>query len=378
MHNRTFDYDYLIVGAGFYGASFARAATDLGKKCLVMDKRGHIAGAAYDVPVADYYVSEYGAHIFHTNSLKVWDFFSRFTTFKQFINRPKVLSLGKMLSFPINLMTLQQLYGVTSPAEAEEYLAGVRLNIESPSNFEDWMLSMVGEDLYRRFYYHYTKKQWFKEPRELPVSIAQRIPIRLTYDENYFITKFQGIPDQGYTNLIRNMLDGIKVELGVAYSKDYEKMANKVIYTGPIDEYYNYEHGELDFRTLQFTKEVYAGDKQGNAVVNYTDSFPSYIRSIEHRHFYRHGEAIKHYGAAAEPVQSVVTYDRPVKFEKGMDPFYPIRDKINSAMYAKYAAVPNDKVSFGGRLGEYKYLDMDQSAASALAAVSRFEPRMAW
>jgi UDP-galactopyranose mutase len=174
------------------------------------------------------------------------------------------------------------------------------------------------------------------------------------------------------------MLDGIKVELGVSYSKDYEKMANKVIYTGPIDEYYNYEHGELDFRTLQFTKEVYAGDKQGNAVVNYTDESPSYIRSIEHRHFYRHGEAVKHYGAAIEPVSSVVTYDCPVKFEKGMDPFYPIRDKINSAMYAKYAAIPNEKVSFGGRLGEYKYLDMDQSAASALAAVSRFEPRMAW
>ena len=378
MHNRTFDYDYLIVGAGFYGASFARAATDLGKRCLVMDKRGHIAGAAYDIPCADYYVSEYGAHVFHTNSLKIWDFLSRFTTFKPFIYRPKIKSRNGVFSFPINLMTLQQLYGIASPAEAEEHLKGVRVNIENPSNFEDWMLSMVGDDLYQRFYYHYTKKHWFKEPRELPVSIAQRIPIRLTYDENYFITKFQGMPDQGYTNLVRNMLDGIKVELGAAYSKEYEKMARRVIYAGPIDEYYDYEHGELDFRTLQFTKEVYSGDKQGNAAINYTDASPSYIRSVEHRHFYKHGEAIKHYGVGAEAVPSVVTYDCPVKYERGMDPFYPIRDKVNSAMYAKYAAIPNDKVSFGGRLGEYKYLDMDQSVASALAAVSRFEPSMAW
>ena len=238
---------------------------------------------------------------------------------------------------------------------------------------------MVGEDLYHRFYYHYTKKQWFKEPRDLPISIAQRIPIRLTYDENYFITKFQGIPDKGYTNLIRNMLDGIPVELGFTYSKDHERMAREVIYTGPIDEYYDYVHGELDFRTLRFTKETFNGDRQGNAVINYVDESPSYIRTIEHRHFYRQGEEIKHYGVGSSSgdVSSVVTYDHPVKFEKGMDPFYPIRDKVNSAIYAKYAAIDNDKVSFGGRLGEYKYLDMDQSAASALTAASRHEPRLA-
>lgn len=368
------EFDYLIVGAGFYGSSFARRVTDLGRKCLVIDKRPHIAGAAFDTKQDSYYVSEYGAHIFHTNSPKVWVFVNQFDTFLPFINRPKVLSEGKMYSFPINLMTLQQLYGITSPAEAEAHLDRVRAKIPDPSNLEEWMLSMVGEDIYRRFYYHYTKKQWFKEPSELPMSIAQRIPIRLTYDENYFITKFQGMPSKGYTNLISKMLDGIKVEIGTSYTADMAKRAKRVIYTGPIDEYYNFEFGRLDFRTLQFTKEEFLGDKQGNAVVNYTDDSPSYIRTIEHMHFYRHGESIKHYNKKPEDkIKSIITYDHPVKFEQGMDPFYPIRDKANSAIYAKYAALASDNIIFGGRLGEYKYLDMDQSMASALAMAAKLE-----
>lgn len=368
------EFDYLVVGSGFYGSSFARAVTDMGRKCLVIDKRPHIAGAAFDTKHDDYYVSEYGAHIFHTNSPKVWNFVNQFDTFLPFINRPKVVSKGKMYSFPINLMTLQQLYGISTPYEAEVYFNRVKADIPEPANLEEWMLSMVGEEIYRKFYYHYTKKQWFKEPSELPTSIAQRLPIRLTYDENYFITKFQGIPSNGYTNLISRMLDGIKVEIGTEYHKDMDRFADRVIYTGPIDEFYGFEFGRLDFRTLDFTKEVFDGDRQGNAVINYVDESPSYIRSVEHMHFYRHGESVKHYNKkASDSVRSVVTYDHPVRFEQGRDPFYPIRDKANSAMYSRYAALASDRIIFGGRLGEYKYLDMDQSIASALATASRLE-----
>ena len=362
-------YDFLIVGAGFFGSTFARRAHDAGKRVLVVDKRPHIAGAAHDLPQDDYFVSSYGAHIFHTHSEEVWDFASRFTKFIPFINRPKVMSNGNIYSFPINLMTMHQLWGVRTPEEAYRKLESEKVKIDNPSNFEEWALSMIGEELYRKFVYGYTKKQYMREPRELPMSIIQRLPIRLTYDENYFTTKYQGIPIYGYTNMIHEMLHGIDVELGVDFIKrrdSLSNMAKHIIYTGPIDEFFNYEHGHLEYNTMIFERKEFTGDQQGNAVINHVDQNVKCLRSIEHRHFYVHGESTKHYENYMSTHKSVITYDIPISFKDHPDPLYPIRSKINGDMYQKYSSIKPRNVMFGGRLGEYKYLDMDQSMASAI------------
>lgn len=368
-------YDFLIVGSGFFGSTFARRATDHGKKCLVIEKKNHIAGAAHDVPFQDYYVSSYGAHIFHTHSSEIWNFVNQLEEFIPFINRPKVLSGGVMYSFPINLMTMHQLWGVKKPSEAIEKLENVKIKFENPKNFEEWALSMVGEEIYKKFFYGYTKKQWLKEPKELPTSIIQRLPIRLTYDENYFTTKHQGIPKNGYTNFVKKLLDGIDVDTNVDFIKNKDKlssMAKTIIYTGPIDEYYNYEFGNLDYNTLRFTKEEYKGDFQGNAVINYADEDVPYIRSVEHKHFYKHGESTKHYTRKNESKISIITYDHPVSFKENPDPFYPIRNEKNSDIYKKYNSIKSSNIIFGGRLGEYKYLDLDATMASAISKCNKF------
>jgi len=369
-------YDFIIVGSGFFGSTFARRVTDLGKKCLILDKKPHIAGAAHDMPQDDYYVSSYGAHVFHTHSEEVWEFANSFSEFIPFINRPKVLSNEKIYSFPINLMTLQQLWGIKTPAEAKKILEEKKIPCENPSNFEEWALSMVGEEIYKKFFYGYTKKQYMREPKELPTSIIQRLPIRLTYDENYFTTKFQGIPKNGYTNLIYNMLDGIDVEVGVDFIKQKDKLmrlAKQIVYTGRIDEFFDFEFGKLEYNTMKFEKKEFIGDQQGNAVINHVDESVRYLRSIEHRHFYKHGESIKHYAGKKEDFTSVITYDIPATYEENPDPLYPIRNKINSEIYQKYSSIKPSNVTFGGRLGEYKYLDMDQSMASALQKAKSFE-----
>ena len=361
-------YDFIIVGAGIFGATFARRVTDSGKRCLVIDRKPHIAGAAHDSPQDDYFVSSYGAHIFHTHSEEVWNFARQFCDFIPFVNRPKVVSGGRVYSFPINLMTLHQLWGVSTPSEAARKLSEVVVPCENPSNFEEWALSMVGEEIYRRFFYGYTKKQYMREPRDLPTSIIQRLPIRLTYDENYFTTDFQGMPSRGYTNMIRSMLDGIDTELGVNYLKHRERLdrlAKHVVYTGPVDEFFDCQYGKLDYNTLRFERMEFAGDQQGNAVLNHVDESVPHLRSIEHRHFYLRGESQKHYGSPSDH-RSVVTYDIPAAFSDNPEPFYPIRDKRNSELYQRYASIKPPKVIFGGRLGEYKYLDMDQSMASAM------------
>lgn len=361
-------YDFIIVGAGIFGATFARRVTDSGKRCLVIDKRSHIAGAAHDSPFSDYFVSSYGAHIFHTHSEEVWNFARQFCEFVPFVNRPKAVSAGKVYSFPVNLMTLHQLWGVATPAEAAAKLAEVVVPCDNPSNFEEWALSMVGEEIYRKFFYGYTKKQYMREPRELPASIIQRLPIRMTYDENYFTTKFQGMPSGGYTGMVRSMLDGIDVELGVNYLRHrdrLDRLAKHVVYTGPVDEFFDYQYGRLDYNTLRFERREFSGDQQGAAVLNHVDESVPHLRSVEHRHFYVRGETQKHYGECREHT-SVVTYDVPARLDENPEPFYPIRDRSNSELYQRYAAIKPTKVVFGGRLGEYKYLDMDQSMASAL------------
>lgn len=370
-------YDYLVVGAGFFGSTFARIVTNLGKKCLVVEKKNHVAGAAYDTPYSDYYVSEYGAHIFHTNSVGIWNFINQFTTMIPFINKPKVYSEGRILSFPINLMTLNQLYGIRTPQEAEKYLSEARKPIprEAKVNLENWLISMIGEELYRIFYYNYTKKQWFKDPKELPSSIARRIPIRLTYEENYFTTPYQGMPSDGYTNLIKTMLDGIDVELGVDYLNNrqrYDKIAKRVIFSGPIDKFYDYSEGKLEFRTMAFEKRYFKGDQQGNAVINYVDDKPEYLRSIEHHHFYKHSFRKKCYNIP-EDINSVITYDYPTPMTEDTEPYYPIFDNANSEILRKYQKLSDSKIWFGGRLGSYQYLDMDQSMASAVSLACKLE-----
>lgn len=362
-------YDILIVGAGFFGATAARRLTELGRKCLVIDRLPHLAGAAHDRVVGGVPVSSYGAHIFHTNSDQVWQFVQPFAEWVPFVNRPKAVSGNRVFSFPINLMTLHQLWGVCSPAEAAEKLRSVRVPCENPRNFEEWVLSRVGREIYELFIYGYTKKQYCREPSELPSSIIQRLPIRLTYDENYFATRHQAVPAGGYTAVVEAMLDGIDVWLDMDFfSLDWRKLASRLIYTGPVDRFFGHCRGRLDYNTLRFEHKTYAGDFQGNAVMNYVDAAVPHLRTVEHKHFIP--DLRKHHELELEG-ETVVTYDIPARFEDHPEPYYPIRDERNSALYAEYLEMKKglSGVTFGGRLGEYKYYDIDQTVASALAKV---------
>ena len=368
-------YDFLIVGAGFFGATFARKATDLGKKCLVIDRLPHIAGAAFDKRWDNgIIVGEYGAHILHTQSDAIWNFLSQFSEIEPFINKPKVLSGDRVYSFPINMMTMHQLWGVITPEQARRKLNSVRVVCDNPRNFEEWALDKIGRELYELFIYGYTKKQWMKEPRELPSSIIQRLPIRFTYEENYFTTKYQGIPKDGYGKMVENMLNGIEVQLGVDFfdmKNNWQDFANHLVYTGPIDKFFNYEYGELEYNTLRFEHRLHQGDFQGNAVFNYVDQSVPYIRSIEHKHFHKRGPKHEPLIDTTEP--TVVSYDIPISFKDHPEPYYPIRDEINSALYSKYFDLKKDikNITFGGRLGEYKYLDIDQTVASAMSKAEK-------
>lgn len=367
-------YDFLIVGAGFFGATFARKAKDYGKTCLVIDKLPHVAGAAFDKKWDNgIMVSQYGAHILHSQNEEIWNFLNQFSVIEPFINKPKVLSKNKVYSFPINLMTLHQLWGTITPQEALNKLNEVRIKCNNPKNFEDWALDKVGKEIYDLFIYGYTKKQYFKEPKDLPSSIIQRLPIRLTYEENYFTAKYQGIPQNGYTDMIKNMLTDIPVDLGINFFEldNWENYANHLIYCGPIDKFYNYEYGKLDYNTLRFEHKIFQGDFQGNAVFNHVDLDVPYIRTIEHKHFYKKS-FIKHENKI-ENSETVVSYDYPISFKDNPEPYYPIRDEKNSRLYDKYSQLNKTKknITFGGRLGEYKYLDIDQTVASAISKAER-------
>lgn len=367
-------YDILIVGAGFFGATYARKATEKGKKCLVIDKNEFLGGAAYDKEMHGIMVSQFGAHILHSHSEEIWNFFKQFGEIQDYINKPKVKSGNKIYSFPLNLMTFHQLWGVTTPQEAYQKLQEVRIPIEHPQNAEEWMLSMVGEEVYNLFFYHYTKKQWLKEPKELPVSIVQRLPIRLTYDENYFTTKYQGVPVNGYANLVKNMLTGIDVELGVDFfSLDWKKIAKNLVYSGPIDKLFDYTFGKLEYNTLKFEHKVFQGDHQGTAVINHTDGSTPYLRSVEHKHFFNPHQYKKHYGEL-DSEKTIVSYDLPVSFAENSEPYYPIRDECNSILYEKYAKLAKETPNLiaGGRLGNFRYSDLDQVVASAISKVEKY------
>jgi UDP-galactopyranose mutase len=361
-------YDYLIVGSGLFGATFAREMTDAGYKCLIIDKRDHIGGNVYSEKRSGIDVHVYGAHIFHTNSDKIWDYVNRFATFNNYINKPKVRFNDKIFSFPINLMTLHQLWGVTSPAEAKAKIEEVRIPCDNPDNLEDWILSQVGREVYETFIKGYTMKQWQRDPKELPASIIKRLPIRMVFEENYFFDKYQGIPNEGYTTMVDNMLEGVDVRTGIDYFQDqnrWNSLAQTVVFTGKIDEYFDFRFGELEYRTLRFEHEELEGDFQGNAVINYTHPDVPYTRILEHKHFQPQ--------TASNIANTIITKEYPDEYTRGKTPYYPINDEKNSKMYKKYEHLSKKEegVIFGGRLSEYRYYDMHQVIGSALVKAKR-------
>jgi UDP-galactopyranose mutase len=360
MENKK--YDFLIVGSGLFGSTFAQKANEAGYKCLIIDKRNHNAGNAYTENVNGINVHKYGPHIFHTSDEKIWNYVNRFAKFNHYVNRPKVNYKGDLYSFPINLFTLYQLFGVRTPEEASRVLEEVKIHSNTPKNLEEWILSQVGEEIYQKFIYGYTKKQWGREPKELPSSIIRRLPIRLTFDDNYFNDIYQGIPIGGYTKMIENMQEGIEVRLGVDFfesKEEFEKIPKTIIFTGAIDEFFEYQHGPLEYRSLRFeTEELRIPDYQGNAIVNYTDGEVPYTRICEHKHFeFGKGDS------------TIITREYPDSWEPGKERYYPVNNSENNSRYSEYKKLAEEvfpKYVFGGRLAEYKYYDMHQVIGSAL------------
>lgn len=352
-------YDYLIVGAGVYGASFARLATDAGKHCLVIDRRDTIAGNVYDERVAGVLVNRYGGHIFHTNSEPIWDFVNRFSEFSRYEHRVKANFKGRLFSFPINLATFRELWGLEDLAEVQERLERERVHFPRPQNFEEHVLSQVGEEIYETFFKGYTEKQWGTHPRNLPVSVAKRIPIRLTDDDRYFDDKFQGMPVEGYTAMVHRMLDGIEVRLGEDYTGGpvgirWPHLSRaRVVYSGPLDELFDYRYGKLGYRSLRFEHEF--TEPFGHATINYTDAAVPYTRIIDWAAF----RPEQYQGSAQTP------HTREYPASEG-EPYYPINNDANHALYQQYRALVPDWMIVGGRLGSYQYLNMDQAIGMAM------------
>jgi UDP-galactopyranose mutase len=360
------NFDYLVVGCGMYGAVFARLVAEQGRRVLLVDKRDHIGGNCYTERVAGIDVHKYGAHIFHTSDKRVWRFVNRFAEFNSYRHHLKVHFRGRLFSFPINLMTLHQLWGVTTPAEAEERLAAVRQPCEKPRNLEEWILAEVGQEIYDTFIRGYTTKQWGRDPKDLPASIIRRLPIRHTYNDRYFDDSYEGIPIGGYTRLFENLIDhpSIHCVLGVDYfehREQLEKETTKTVYSGKIDEFFGYCFGPLAYRSLRFEQQVREGDFQGCSVVNYTAADVPYTRILEHKHF-----------ALQTARQTVITYEYPDQYELHKTPYYPIRDEQNSRVYDQYRELAAASgVIFGGRLGTYTYFDMHQVVAQAMTAAAK-------
>lgn len=362
-------YDYLVVGAGLFGAIFAREAADRGKSVLVIDKRDHIAGNIYTKEVEGINVHEYGAHIFHTNNKLVWNYINRFAEFNRYTNSPVANYNGEIYSLPFNMYTFNKMWNVVTPDEAREKIASQveEAGITDPKNLEEQAISLVGTDIYEKLIKGYTEKQWGRPCTELPSFIIKRLPVRLTFDNNYFNALYQGIPVGGYTKMVANLLDGIEVRLNEDYlakKAEYDVMADKVIYTGAIDAYFDYKLGTLEYRSVRFENETL--DKpnfQGNAAVNYTDVETPWTRIIEHKWF----EFGKDEDGNDLP-KTVISREYSSEWKPGDEPYYPVNDEKNGQLYAQYRelAEKENKVIFGGRLGEYKYYDMDAVIASAL------------
>lgn len=366
-------YDYLVVGAGLFGATFAYEAAQRGKKVKVIEKRNHLAGNIYTHEVDGIQVHQYGAHIFHTSNKQVWEYIQKFAEFNRYTNSPVANYNGEMYNLPFNMNTFNKLWGVKTPAEAvakiEEQKKAANLSGE-PSNLEEQAISLIGTDIYEKLIKGYTEKQWGKKATELPAFIIRRLPVRLTYDNNYFNDTYQGIPIGGYTQIVEKMLasDLIDVELNVDFfaNKDaYTKEYPKIIFTGMIDQFFNYQLGELEYRSLRFeTEELDVDNYQGNAVINYTDAETPYTRVIEHKHF-EYGKGDKN--------KTIVTKEFPANWSRGDEPYYPMNDAKNNELYKEYKklAATSPNVIFGGRLGQYRYYDMHQVIHAALTTVSQ-------
>ena len=357
-------YDYLIVGSGLYGATFAYLAKQKGKKCLVIDKRAHLGGNIYCDDVEGIHVHKYGAHIFHTSNKQVWDFVNSFVPFNRYTNCPVANYKGKLYNLPFNMNTFYSMWGVTTPAEAiakmeeQKKDAVVALNGREPANLEEQALTLVGRDIYEKLIKGYTEKQWGRKCSELPAFIIKRLPVRLTFDNNYFNDAYQGIPIGGYNKLIDALLEGIETKTEVDFFENreqWENIAEKIVFTGKIDEFYDYKFGKLEYRTVRFeTEELKEQNHQGNAVINYTEAEVPYTRIIEHKHFEPENQAYTN-------SFTVISREYSTEWKDGMEPFYPVNDEKNSLLYQKYKELADreDKVIFGGRLAEYKYYDMD-------------------
>ena len=360
-------YDYLIVGAGFFGAVFAHEAQKHGKRCLVVERRGHIGGNCYTADVESIHVHRYGAHIFHTSDQQIWTYINQFCTFNNYVNSPIANYRGEIYNMPFNMNTFSRLWNISTPAEAKAIIDAQRADAPAqPQNLEEQAISLVGRDIYEKLVKGYTEKQWGRPCTELPAFIIRRLPVRFRYDNNYFNDRYQGIPEGGYTPIFEKLLDGIDVRLNCDYFDHKDELraqCRKVVFTGPIDRYFDYCYGPLQFRSLRFESEVLDMENyQGNAVVNYTDRETPYTRVIEHKHF--------EFGTQPK---TVITREYPMDWHPGDEPYYTVNDEKNDQLYQRYAALAEREpdVLFGGRLGEYKYYDMDKVIASALGFAAR-------
>ena len=359
-------YDYLIVGAGLYGAVFAYEAKKRGKKCCVIDRRSHIGGNIYTEKIEGINVHKYGAHIFHTSDKAIWDYINQFAEFNQYINSPIAVYQNELYNMPFNMNTFSKMWGIRTPAEAKAKIAEqiAQLNIVEPQNLEEQALSLVGTDIYQKLVKGYTEKQWGRECKELPAFIIKRLPVRFTYDNNYFNDRYQGIPEGGYTAIIAKMLDGVDIKLNTDYFdliRENGEIADKIVFTGMIDEFFQYQLGVLQYRSVRFETEVLEEENyQGNAVVNYTEQKVPYTRIIEHKHF-----------EFGKQPKTVISREYPLEWKQGDEPYYPINDERNNTLYQQYQqlAQQQQNVIFGGRLGDYKYYDMDKTIKAALNAV---------
>jgi UDP-galactopyranose mutase len=358
--------DYVIVGSGLFGSVFARQMTDAGYKCLVIDKRNHIGGNVFTENIEGINVHKYGAHIFHTNDRNIWNYVNQFAEFNNYRHKVFVNNCDRIFSFPINLMTLAQIWNFRTPTEAIEYLNKQKATNKDSKNLEDWILSQIGTELYELFVKGYTKKQWGRDPKDLPSSIIKRIPIRTNFNDFYFDDDYQGIPIGGYTMMIENMLKGIEVKTGVDFfesRKFFEEISSNIVFTGKIDEFFDYRYGTLEYRSINFETSVYnQPDFQGTSVVNYTDANVPFTRILEHKHF-----------EFGKQNSTVITKEYPSEWQVGKEAYYPINDDRNNSIYLKYKNLAKDfpNYIFGGRLAEYRYYDMHQVIASALTKCNK-------
>lgn len=371
-------FDYLIVGSGLFGSIFAHEATKNGKSCLVIEKRNNIAGNIYTENVNGINVHKYGAHIFHTSNKEVWDYINKFAEFNRYTNSPVAIYKNELYNLPFNMNTFNKLWGVTTPSEAMKKIDEERkaCKIDSPKNLEEQAISLVGTTIYEKLIKGYTEKQWGKKCTELPSFIIKRLPTRFIFDNNYFNNKYQGIPIGGYTAIIEKMLEGIEVKLNYDYFEHKDELNNiakKIVFTGPIDKFYDYKYGKLEYRSLNFeTEEVQVGNYQGNAVVNYTEAEIPYTRIIEHKHF-EYANSLGNEEPENLKSFSIITKEYPLTWDETKEPYYPINNEKNNSLYKKYEELSrnDNNIIFGGRLGKYKYYDMDKVIEEALNVLEK-------